>query len=115
MLIHCAVILTPRRVRRTGCGFLSIRGIRLLRNREEKPRTDVGFSSPRTPDDSMVPCHCLRHDRSEEHTSELQSRFDLVCRLLLEKKQTTQSRIEHNGDEHKEPPLSSQSHTVEAT
>src|SRR5207249_7862310 len=27
--------------------------------------------------------HCRR---SEEHTSELQSRFDLVCRLLLEKK-----------------------------
>src|SRR5438067_7148707 len=27
-----------------------------------------------------------RVDRSEEHTSELQSRFDLVCRLLLEKK-----------------------------
>src|SRR5699024_11667853 len=25
------------------------------------------------------------NDRSEEHTSELQSRFDLVCRLLLEK------------------------------
>src|SRR5437868_7186053 len=27
--------------------------------------------------------------RSEEHTSELQSRFDLVCRLLLEKKKGT--------------------------
>src|SRR5699024_11840009 len=27
--------------------------------------------------------------RSEEHTSELQSRFDLVCRPLLEKKQIT--------------------------
>src|SRR5437868_9933014 len=27
-----------------------------------------------------------REVRSEEHTSELQSRFDLVCRLLLEKK-----------------------------
>src|SRR5207249_8320735 len=27
-----------------------------------------------------------RAARSEEHTSELQSRFDLVCRLLLEKK-----------------------------
>src|SRR5207249_11651574 len=27
-----------------------------------------------------------RGQRSEEHTSELQSRFDLVCRLLLEKK-----------------------------
>src|SRR5438067_10258706 len=29
--------------------------------------------------------------RSEEHTSELQSRFDLVCRLLLEKKKTQDS------------------------
>src|ERR1041385_9100036 len=32
--------------------------------------------------------HCLRHEarmRSEEHTSELQSRLHLVCRLLLEK------------------------------
>src|SRR5699024_67530 len=28
----------------------------------------------------------IEDDRSEEHTSELQSRFDLVCRLLLEKK-----------------------------
>src|SRR2546421_5785678 len=28
----------------------------------------------------------LRSGRSEEHTSELQSRSDLVCRLLLEKK-----------------------------
>src|SRR5699024_12208850 len=30
--------------------------------------------------------------RSEEHTSELQSRFDLVCRLLLEKKQKAKSK-----------------------
>src|SRR5438067_6214726 len=29
--------------------------------------------------------------RSEEHTSELQSRFDLVCRLLLEKKKQNKS------------------------
>src|SRR5699024_11994216 len=29
------------------------------------------------------------HRRSEEHTSELQSRFDLVCRVLLEKKKVT--------------------------
>src|SRR5437868_14676518 len=27
-------------------------------------------------------------DRSEEHTSELQSRFEIVCRLLLEKKKS---------------------------
>src|SRR2546422_1680805 len=29
------------------------------------------------------------HERSEEHTSELQSRLHLVCRLLLEKKKNT--------------------------
>src|SRR5687768_17814282 len=30
--------------------------------------------------------HNILHGRSEEHTSELQSRLHLVCRLLLEKK-----------------------------
>src|SRR2546428_8317512 len=34
-----------------------------------------------------VPLPVLVHARSEEHTSELQSRSDIVCRLLLEKKQ----------------------------
>src|SRR5437868_9839654 len=34
-------------------------------------------------------CSASTHGRSEEHTSELQSRFDLVCRLLLEKKKQT--------------------------
>src|SRR5207249_8856520 len=49
-----------RTVRRSGIGFG--RGLRPWRRR------------------------CLwRGRRSEEHTSELQSRFDLVCRLLLEK------------------------------
>src|SRR5699024_12015324 len=33
--------------------------------------------------------HEVHRARSEEHTSELQSRFDLVCRLLLEKKNNT--------------------------
>src|SRR2546421_9688316 len=35
-------------------------------------------------------------DRSEEHTSELQSRSDLVCRLLLEKKK----KKKNNGTRH---------------
>src|SRR2546429_5781363 len=38
------------------------------------------------PQDLVV--HGLRQHRSEEHTSELQSRLHLVCRLLLEKKNT---------------------------
>src|SRR5438067_4975214 len=46
--------------------------------------------------------------RSEEHTSELQSRFDLVCRLLLEKKKCDLHKRHcdqaHNGAE-KPPPL----------
>src|SRR5690349_24118269 len=33
-------------------------------------------------------------DRSEEHTSELQSRRDLVCRLLLEKKKKKKKKCE---------------------
>src|SRR5699024_11250469 len=45
--------------------------------------------SPATPSAAQL--------RSEEHTSELQSRFDLVCRLLLEKKKpkdyATRSRL----------------------
>src|SRR5947207_5648618 len=35
--------------------------------------------------------------RSEEHTSELQSHSDLVCRLLLEKKKKKEHKITHNG------------------
>src|SRR5689334_23789670 len=34
----------------------------------------------------------VQRERSEEHTSELQSQFHLVCRLLLEKKKTLVSR-----------------------
>src|SRR5699024_11351788 len=39
--------------------------------------------------------HFANSHRSEEHTSELQSRFDLVCRLLLEKKNNTLYIIIH--------------------
>src|SRR2546422_3351855 len=36
----------------------------------------------------------VRQERSEEHTSELQSRLHLVCRLLLEKKKKTKIKYE---------------------
>src|SRR5207249_11486432 len=49
-----------------------------------------GFTCERDPHARHVYHHRNRTNRdlprSEEHTSELQSRFDLVCRLLLEKK-----------------------------
>src|SRR3712207_7948344 len=47
-----------------------------------------------------------RPKRSEEHTSELQSRQYLVCRLLLEKKTVTLSKISP------EPPSSFSSYTL---
>src|SRR5699024_12419664 len=41
---------------------------------------------PRSESSRIATCNGFCSNRSEEHTSELQSRFDLVCRLLLEKK-----------------------------
>src|SRR5690349_24248459 len=43
------------------------------------------------------PVSRLLEGRSEEHTSELQSRRDLVCRLLLEKKKSHRGRREVPG------------------
>src|SRR5260370_27158238 len=43
--------------------------------------------------------------RSEEHTSELQSHLNLVCRLLLEKKKTEQRRHEQGSDDLSHGPL----------
>src|SRR5438132_4133883 len=58
------------------------RGVEASRGRTgAPPRDDVNFASPRQ-------ARGFGFGRSEEHTSELQSHSDLVCRLLLEKKKT---------------------------
>src|SRR5437764_9555510 len=54
----------------------------------ELPDPDVPTARPR---DSEMPPHVV-YDRSEEHTSELQSPMYLVCRLLLEKKKNRRLR-----------------------
>src|SRR3712207_8071648 len=46
------------------------------------------YGSASSPGDTGLGPALLRPQRSEEHTSELQSRQYLVCRLLLEKKKT---------------------------
>src|SRR6266699_6104226 len=43
--------------------------------------------------ESQAPKGPILHPRSEEHTSELQSRPHLVCRLLLEKKKKKKNKI----------------------
>src|SRR5438874_6834287 len=45
--------------------------------------------------------------RSEEHTSELQSRRDLVCRLLLEKKKKKKPKNNPTKEYHTSPPTDS--------
>src|SRR5690606_40041991 len=46
----------------------------------------------------VTPLAAVQHDgaRSEEHTSELQSREKLVCRLLLEKKKNNRAKPDSN-------------------
>src|SRR5690606_40535364 len=48
----------------------------------------LGMTADAGPED-MLRAIAAARKRSEEHTSELQSRENLVCRLLLEKKKTT--------------------------
>src|SRR5260221_10007454 len=43
----------------------------------------------------------VKASRSEEHTSELQSHSDLVCRLLLEKKKRSGKQDSHNGEDNR--------------
>src|SRR5438874_9570793 len=50
--------------------------------------TSAASSAMSTASSSATTGRCATSPRSEEHTSELQSRRDLVCRLLLEKKKT---------------------------
>src|SRR3712207_8528960 len=65
------------------------RRVVLYRARRPKDRSVVGGASRKSPARPSGPLRRppeLRSRRSEEHTSELQSRQYLVCRLLLEKK-----------------------------
>src|SRR5438874_7392175 len=65
------------------------------------PRSQARTTLALTYDDAEPPVAAaslrssLDRDRSEEHTSELQSRRDLVCRLLLEKKNPSREQGTH--------------------
>src|SRR2546430_1407939 len=68
-----------------GRGHLSSRRQRPLRQAARSCVDRAGGSSGKVPDEPPA-----RSTRSEEHTSELQSQSNLVCRLLLEKKKNQQ-------------------------
>src|SRR2546421_7096983 len=58
-----------------------------------KLMAEMNIAERRLPQDGRI-----RVTRSEEHTSELQSRSDLVCRLLLEKKKKTYDEHEQTTE-----------------
>src|SRR2546428_9437400 len=73
--------------------FMGTSGIRTVdwdgsNERERLPQRGRSAGTARS-DPRPEGAHRTRVARSEEHTSELQSRSDLVCRLLLDKKKQT--------------------------
>src|SRR5699024_12447709 len=69
--------------------FIKNAAVRFFNRLEERHVTAVLSNMGRIEVDEALQPYIRRFSafsRSEEHTSELQSRFDLVCRLLLEKK-----------------------------
>src|SRR5207253_8157283 len=57
---------------------------------------DFGFAGDERVS-ALAHAHIFNVDRSEEHTSELQSRGHLVCRLLLEKKKKKKKKLEYSN------------------
>src|SRR5690606_40485141 len=63
------------------------RGVYRLIDQDQMSDPDLVIVAKRVPQSVICLVSALAyHERSEEHTSELQSRENLVCRLLLEKK-----------------------------
>src|SRR3712207_8365825 len=75
---YTTLFRSSRRDRRSGLGR-GARGPELSLQRRHRHEAVGGARHPEVAD-------LVEHPRSEEHTSELQSRQYLVCRLLLEKK-----------------------------
>src|SRR5690625_6594761 len=64
----------------------------MFRKRSGRPRSSIRAAVPSPTAPRATRRELRRRARSEEHTSELQSRGHLVCRLLLEKKKEKQKK-----------------------
>src|SRR2546422_6796586 len=74
--------------------FRSVRDLGVFLGQEEaEQRSNANGYRDRNPHRNPQPSRHLHVLRSEEHTSELQSRLHLVCRLLLEKKKKKKTHI----------------------
>src|SRR3712207_7162550 len=85
-LFPYTTLFRSRRLYQERCGYCGVREV------EAGSELELDHFQPRAAggsDDLDNLVYCCPTCRSEEHTSELQSRQYLVCRLLLEKKTTT--------------------------
>src|SRR5206468_12382396 len=82
-LFPYTTLFRSRSIRFASCGMTCLIGTSLIARAASTTRR--GSTSFRKPATSGISNRRIA-SRSEEHTSELQSRSDLVCRLLLEKK-----------------------------
>src|SRR5439155_8864713 len=84
---YTTLFRSPRRFKSaTTSGCAEVRTTLVLTSCSCGSRTSCAGSSSEKSGLQTQPPRTLRRRRSEEHTSELQSRGHLVCRLLLEKK-----------------------------
>src|SRR5699024_11504337 len=98
VVIKPAAIVAPNIPSRPISGFIPMAIIGVTAAKV----TDI-ITGRRIPIKRPIPIHCNNvtiPQRSEEHTSELQSRFDLVCRLLLEKKKKKNHEKSHQSSLH---------------
>src|SRR5256886_5178008 len=89
----CGFSLNKRRILRRFAGDSIVHCVRHAR-RIPPGSTLLLWGSTAAPPGLTADVALIRVERSEEHTSELQSQSNLVCRLLLEKKKNNHSIIE---------------------
>src|SRR2546426_5471932 len=87
LIARAAAQISLERVADLGLGRLGLRREQISR------RHDHAGSAKAALQPVLLPKRLLQRVRSEEHTSELQSPCNLVCRLLLEKKKPCKQRL----------------------
>src|SRR2546429_702878 len=90
------LIFLCRRLNEAGAKYIVVGGFAMIQHGFARATEDIDLLIDTSPENiarvkaamMALPDGAVREVRSEEHTSELQSRLHLVCRLLLEKKKT---------------------------
>src|SRR5688572_31817632 len=105
--IFCFFLMIRRPPRSTLFPYTTLFRSRQRERKGELDAADITWPRRQAHPDDREPEHRgvgrrrgLQAERSEEHTSELQSQSNLVCRLLLEKKKKKKKHTEHDTMQH---------------